>query len=98
MKNSQDYQTLENAYETMKFLANEKRLALLCRIGEEEASAGELAEFLEMAPSALSQHLRRLKEAGIVETRREHRVIYYRLADNNTRKIISLLKEIYCSS
>lgn len=82
----------------MNFLANRKRLSLLCRIGEEEVSAGELAEFLDMSPSALSQHLRRLKDAGIVETRREHRVIYYRLSDSNTRKIITLLKSIYCPS
>jgi len=73
-----------------------KRNQLLCRIGEDEVSAGDLAELLGMQPSALSQHLRQLKDAGIVETRREHRVIYYKLTDDKTRRIIALLRELYC--
>ncbi|NCC22693.1 MAG: ArsR family transcriptional regulator [Alphaproteobacteria bacterium] len=93
-----DYGALCDAYETLRFLANSKRLPLLCRIGESEVSAGELAEFVGMRPSALSQHLRQLREAGIVETRRAHRVIYYRLADDKTRRIIALLRELYCPS
>lgn len=92
-----DYDALGKATETLKFMANDKLLPLLCRIGQEEVSAGELAEFVGMSPSALSQHLKRLRESGIVESRREHRVVYYRLADRNTKEIIALLQKLYCN-
>ena len=96
--NKIDYEALNEAIGTLRFLANDKLLPLLCRIGEEEVSAGALAEFVEMAPSALSQHLRRLREAGLVETRRDHRVVYYRLTDSKTKQIIALLQKLYCNS
>ena len=96
-----DYNSLGDACTTLRFLANAKRLPLLCRIGEEEVSAGDLAEFVGMRPSALSQHLRQLKEAGIVEARREHRLseallatgFHYRrdeLADSNLQHFTDL--------
>ncbi|MCB9991983.1 MAG: winged helix-turn-helix transcriptional regulator [Rhodospirillales bacterium] len=93
-----DFSALNQAIGTLRFLANDKLLPILCRIGEEEVPAGELAAFVGMAPSALSQHLRRLREAGLVDTRREHRVIYYRLTDDNTKQIIALLQELYCNN
>jgi len=91
-----NYEALSEATSTLRFLANDKLLPLLCRIGQEEVAAGELAEFVGMTPSALSQHLRRLRDSGLVSARRDHRVIYYRLADDKTRKIIVLLQKLYC--
>lgn len=91
-----DFDALQEATESLKFLANPKLLPILCRIGGEEVSAGELASFVDMAPSALSQHLKRLRDLNLVSTRREHRVIYYRLADEKMRRVIRLLQELYC--
>jgi len=92
-----DREGLETAVATLKFLANPKLLPILCRLGQEEVSAGELAEFVDMSPSALSQHLRRLKDQGLVATRRDHRMIYYRLTDDKIRRLITVLQELYCS-
>ena len=93
-----DYEALGQALGTLRFLANDKLLPLLCRIGEEEVSAGDLSAFVGMTPSALSQHLRRLREAGLVETRRDHRTIYYRLTDHKAKQIITLLQKLYCGT
>jgi len=91
-----DYDALRDATKALRFLANPKLLPILCRLGEEEVSAGELARFVGMTPSALSQHLARMKALGVVTARREHRIIHYRLADEKMRRIIDLLQELYC--
>lgn len=94
--NSKNAASLEAAAALMKFLSNPQRLALLCYLGEEECSVGDLADMLGMSPSALSQHLTRLKEAKIVTTRREHNKIFYKLTSKKTMAIIKALKKIYC--
>ncbi len=91
-----DYDALQDATKTLRFLANPNLLLILCRIGEEEVAAGELAHFVGMSPSALSQHLKRLRDLNLVATRRDHRVIYYRLADDKLQRIIHLLRDLYC--
>jgi len=67
-----DYQALQEATKTLRLLPNPNLLPILCRIGEEEVPSGEIAEFVGMSPSALSQHLKRLRELQIVTTRRDH--------------------------
>ncbi len=82
----------------LRSLGNDRRLLILCTlIGSGEASAGELAEAVELSPSAASQHLARMREEGLVESRREAQSVFYRIADPNLEKIVALLKDIYCS-
>ncbi len=61
-----------------------------------EVSAGELTRAVGLQQSALSQHLARLREAGVVATRRDSTTIYYRLANPDAERILHTLKEIYC--
>ena len=87
---------LLEATKALKFLSNSKLLPILCRLRDEEVSAGELAEFVEISPSALSQHLRRLKDMDLIAQRRDHRVIYYRLTDERLARLTKVLQELYC--
>jgi DNA-binding transcriptional ArsR family regulator len=85
------------AAEFLKLLANPQRLLILCRlVVEREMSVGELEEAGELSQSALSQHLAKLRDDGLVATRREAQTIYYRIADNNVQRVLALLKDIYC--
>lgn len=59
-------------------------------------SVGALAEAVGLGQSALSQHLARLRDLGIVATRRESQTIYYRLASDEVRRLIAVLYDIYC--
>jgi DNA-binding transcriptional ArsR family regulator len=77
-------------------LGQTKRLMALCRLMESEMSVGALAEAVGLGNSALSQHLARLRDLGIVATRRDGQTIYYRLASDDARRLISLLYDIYC--
>lgn len=81
----------------MRALGNEKRLLLLCLlIEEEELSAGALAEAVALSPSATSQHLARMREEGLVATRRDSQMVYYRIQDPKVRKVIETLRAIFC--
>src|SRR6056297_983626 len=72
-------------------LANSSRLMVLCQLLEGERSVGQLQEVAELSQSALSQHLARMREAGIVATRREAQTIHYRLEDSRVRAVIAAL-------
>jgi DNA-binding transcriptional ArsR family regulator len=81
----------------MRSLSNEARLLVLCHLGEAgELSAGELTRRIGLSQSALSQHLGRLREDGLVTTRREAQTVHYRIADPNVTRVLVLLHELYC--
>ena len=81
----------------LKLLANENRLLILCRLViAGEMSVGDLADAVELSQSALSQHLAKMREDGLVATRREAQTMFYRIADPNAERLLVLLKDIYC--
>ncbi len=82
----------------MKALGNESRLMILCMLVDRERSVGELNETIPLSQSALSQQLARLRQQGIVKTRRESQTIFYSLADGPAEKVIHLLHETYCGT
>lgn len=83
--------------ERLGLIANPKRLLILCRLAEGEASVGELQKKVGLSQSALSQHLGRMREAGLVATRREAQTIHYRLADDDTRAVMAALYDVFCA-
>jgi len=82
----------------LKTLAHEGRLMILCHLGAGERSVGELEALLNMRQAAVSQMLARLREDGLVATRREGKTIFYSLKDGNTEEIIALLYRQFCGS
>lgn len=93
---SEDAQAMQLAANVLKVLSNPKRLAILCYIGESELSVNDIAARVGISQSALSQHLSKLRQADMVECRREHNKIYYSLSSKKTEMIIALLRELYC--
>ena len=79
----------------LKTLAHEGRLMILCHLGSGEKSVGELESLLDIRQAAVSQMLARLREEGLVTTRRDGKTIYYSLADNNTYEVIGLLYRLF---
>jgi DNA-binding transcriptional ArsR family regulator len=51
---------------------------------------------VKLSQSALSQHLTKLREDGLVDFRRESQTLYYRIADPRVTKLIKVLKKLYC--
>jgi DNA-binding transcriptional ArsR family regulator len=82
----------------LRMLANEKRLLILCHLAKRgEISVTPLAELVGLSQSALSQHLARLREDGLVATRRESQVLHYRIAEPRVGKLLESLYAIYCA-
>lgn len=73
-----------------RVLGNSTRLRVLELLAEHERSVGELVGLLGEPQSKLSNHLACLRWCGFVATRREHRTIHYRLADERVNAVVEL--------
>lgn len=80
----------------MKTLAHPARLMLACTLAGGEYSVGELEDKLGIRQPTLSQQLGVLREAGVVETRREAKQIFYRLTQDKAARLVGALYEIFC--
>jgi DNA-binding transcriptional ArsR family regulator len=85
------------AAHVLNLLGNEKRLLILCYLmAGKELKVGDIVSAVQISQSALSQHLTKLREAGIVTFRRDSQTLYYRISDPRVNKLIKLLKSLYC--
>lgn len=84
------------AAELLKAMSNENRLLILCHLGEKELSVSELNQFIDLSQSSLSQHLARLRNDGLVKTRRESQTIYYSIANQSVVRLIGFLQQEFC--
>lgn len=88
----------DSVAELLKTLAHPMRLMLACTLVEGEYSVGALEDKLDIHQPSLSQQLTVLRDAQIVETRREGKQIFYRLTDEKAAQLIGALYSIFCSS
>ena len=70
-----------NGIKSLKALADETRLRALCALRGQELCVCQLIEMLQLAPSTVSKHLTILKDAGLVDSRKNGRWVYYRESD-----------------
>lgn len=81
----------------LKALGNRRRLMVLCKLVEHgERSVTDLASDVGLSQSALSQHLAKMREEGLVSFRRESQVLWYRIADPRAETLLSTLYQLYC--
>ena len=81
----------------LRALGNDRRLLILCKLVESgEATVGSLADEVGLSQSALSQHLGRMRDEGIVVFRREAQTIWYRIADPRVESLLATLHRLYC--
>lgn len=84
------------ASEMLKALSHETRLLILCLLSEGEKSVSEIEEIVSLPQATVSQQLARLRFDKLVTTRREGRMIYYRIADKDVSSIIESLYDLFC--
>ncbi|WP_315834289.1 metalloregulator ArsR/SmtB family transcription factor [Bradyrhizobium prioriisuperbiae] len=81
----------------LSLLGNANRLLILCYLMmRKEMNVGELVAAVDLSQSALSQHLTKLREDGLVTARRDSQHVFYRIADPRVTKLIKVLKKLYC--
>ena len=86
---------LQRATNFLKALAHEGRLTILYHLASGERSVSELENLLSQRQPAVSQQLARLRREGLVNTRRDGKVVYYRLADRRARPVLELVYEMF---
>ncbi|RKD30556.1 ArsR/SmtB family transcription factor [Thermohalobacter berrensis] len=78
----------------LKALSHPTRLKILDILKDEELCVCKIFEALELEQSNVSQHLRVLKDQGILVSRREGANIMYRVKDKDVFNIVNKVKEI----
>lgn len=81
----------------LKQLANARRLMILCTLVSGERSVGELAKVVGLSSSALSQHLAKMRDTGLVDCDKRGQLVYYRISSMEAQALLSTLYLIYCN-
>lgn len=80
---------LAEAAQLFKVLGSEPRLGLLLLLGAQPRTVGALTEATDLSQPLVSQHLRTLRQTGLVTTSRHGKEIIYRLADLHVSHVIN---------
>jgi DNA-binding transcriptional ArsR family regulator len=86
----------KEASDFLLLLANPQRLRILCALREGERSVTSLGDVVDLSQSALSQHLARLRQSGIVSTRRDAQTIYYSIRDKRAGQLLEAMYDLFC--
>lgn len=87
----------DRATRLLTAMANPKRLLILCNLLEREMNVTELGDRVGLGQSPLSQHLSKLRAWDFVKTRRDGQQVYYSLASDAVKQVLTALYEIYCA-
>ncbi|WP_242955348.1 MULTISPECIES: ArsR/SmtB family transcription factor [unclassified Flavonifractor] len=82
----------------MAQMANENRLLILCALLDGPKTVGELGESVpNITAPALSQHLHKLKDGGLVQAEKHGQFVTYSIKDSRLQALMAVLKEQYCA-
>jgi len=82
-------------YLAINALSNPVRIKLLCCLSKSSKNVAELMEICGLSQSSVSQHLIKLKKAGLVSDKKQGKFVYYSLIDKKTAQVANLLID-YC--
>ena len=85
------------AADMMRALSHPTRLMVLCHLAGAERNVNDLCAALDMPQAQMSQQLARLRQDGLVVSRKDGRTVYYKVATASTEQLILTLHDLYCS-
>ncbi len=88
---------IERASRSLKAMSHPLRLKILCTLGSQEVSVQDIVEHVGTSQSNISQHLAILRDKGILASRKDGNRVYYRVGDTRTLRLISMMREVFCS-
>jgi ArsR family transcriptional regulator len=89
---------IHQASQAIKAIAHPLRLKILCVLGEQEISVQDIVEQVGTSQSNISQHLAILRDKGVLSTRKDANRVFYRIGDLRTLKLVSLMREVFCTA
>lgn len=84
-----DSQYVTLAAEVFSLLADTTRIRIVLALRAGELSVNNLAEIVGKPPTAVSQHLAKLRWGRMVSTRQDGNRVFYRLTDEHARKLVA---------
>jgi len=91
-------ESIRQASDAMQAMGHPMRLKILCLVCSQELSVLEIVDAVGTTQSNVSQHLAILRDQKILEARKEANKVFYRIGDPRVLRMISLTREIFCSS
>lgn len=82
----------------LRTMANPDRLLLLCQLSQGERCVSELETLLAIRQPTLSQQLGVLREEGLVQSRRDGKQMFYRVASAQALAVLQVLYAQFCGS
>lgn len=89
---------IDRASRSLKAMSHPLRLKILCTLGDREVSVQDIVEHVGTSQSNISQHLAILRDKGILASRKDANRVYYRVGDPRTLRLISMMREVFCSA
>lgn len=89
---------MAEAARLMEMLSQPVRLKILCILLDGEQSVLKLAKQAGLSQPAMSHHLRKLREAKVVGTRRDAQTIFYSLKGAAVHSVLEVLHKLYCET
>jgi DNA-binding transcriptional ArsR family regulator len=77
-----------------QILSDSNRLKIISIIGKRELSVSEIVNEMKLSQPLVSHHLRNLKESGILDTKRNGPLVFYRLSNINLLDVLGLFSEV----
>lgn len=82
---------IKKAAQLLKSVGNPHRLKIILELMNGEKNVGEINAEVDVSQPALSQHLARMRAAGILTSRRDQRQIYYAIADSDVIEALQII-------
>lgn len=89
---------IQQASQAIKAIAHPLRLKILCVLGDQEISVQDIVEHVGTSQSNISQHLAILRDKGVLSTRKDANKVFYRIGDLRTLKLVSMMREVFCTT
>ncbi len=80
----------------LKAMANPLRWRIICALGSEELSVGDIVEKIGTSQSNISQHLVLLKTKNIIKSRKDANKVYYSISNDQLLLLISNMRTVLC--
>lgn len=88
---------IERASRSLKAMSHPLRIKILCTLGDKEVSVQDIVERVGTSQSNISQHLAILRDKGILASRKDANRVYYRVGDTRTLRLISMMRDVFCT-
>lgn len=95
VKNSLTRKQIESVAQGLQGISHPVRIGIIYLLLQEELSVNELSESLGVSQSVTSQHLSKLKESDILDSRKESNRVYYYIKNPNYKNLFKIIFKFY---